>query len=502
MKKKFALLMAAGLSGAMMLSLATACGDKGKAAYYVGIDVNPSLSLVLDKNDTVICAIANNEDAQVLLYDENLEGMSAEEAAQRIAELSFELGYLNEDNHGVNITIEGKSERAAEKLENKIQKSFVASAGEGFALTFTSQGTFSANRELEALKAEYSANASIQELTLGKFELIVEAQRADNTLSVEVAAEMDVSELVNRLADAAETIEPYATAAYDAAKTAAARIYYDTKSQLLDSIWLAPYNADAVASLIPGYTRKYSINYGLVYNVYTASARTLNAALDVAEAAERKAEQTAVSDATLNAVADTLRLTDDEREAFFAEVAQNGKTVAVLDEYLNRYFKNMTEEELAAAKAEWNELMQEVQKEADRIDALIADEYKAALNKLAIDTKAIVSDLIPDRVKDTVGEYLTELETLIQEIESAVDGKEPKPATYATLEVFENRADEILGKMRTDLTEEDLQSVENAQAAIDKLLSAAEERFKTAIANAEQLAKDHLEALKAARTNQ
>ena len=98
---------------------------------------------------------------------------------------------------------------AFNELENKIQKSFVASAGEGFALTFTSQGTFSANRELEALKAEYSANASIQELTLGKFELIVEAQRADNTLSVEVAAEMDVSELVNRLADAAETIASF-----------------------------------------------------------------------------------------------------------------------------------------------------------------------------------------------------------------------------------------------------------------------------------------------------
>lgn len=115
MKNKLSKILAASLSGAMVVSLAAACGnggkDEGKAVSYVGIDVNPSVSLVLDKNDTVLSVLADNEDAQVLLYGENLVGMSADEAAKKIAELSVELGYLNENNRGVNITVEGKGGR-------------------------------------------------------------------------------------------------------------------------------------------------------------------------------------------------------------------------------------------------------------------------------------------------------------------------------------------------------------------------------------------------------
>ena len=92
MKNKFSKILAASLSGAMVVSLAAACGnggkDEGKAVSYVGIDVNPSVSLVLDKNDNVLSVLADNEDAQVLLYGETLVGMSADEAAKKIAALN------------------------------------------------------------------------------------------------------------------------------------------------------------------------------------------------------------------------------------------------------------------------------------------------------------------------------------------------------------------------------------------------------------------------------
>lgn len=103
MKNKLSKILAASLSGAMVVSLAAACGNGGKdevkAVSYVGIDVNPSVSLVLDKNDTVLSVLAGpTRTRQVLLYGENLVGMSADEAAKKIAELSVELGYLNENN--------------------------------------------------------------------------------------------------------------------------------------------------------------------------------------------------------------------------------------------------------------------------------------------------------------------------------------------------------------------------------------------------------------------
>ena len=37
--------------------------------------------------------------------------MTAEEAAEKIASLSVELGYLNDENKGVSITVEGGSGR-------------------------------------------------------------------------------------------------------------------------------------------------------------------------------------------------------------------------------------------------------------------------------------------------------------------------------------------------------------------------------------------------------
>ncbi len=501
MKNKFSKILAASLSGAMVVSLAAACGnggkDEGKAVSYVGIDVNPSVSLVLDKNDKVLSVLADNEDAQVLLYGENLVGMSADEAAKKIAALSVELGYLNENNRGVNITVEGKAD--AEKLSSAVEGSFEAAA-EGLDLRFTSEGTFSLNRELNAVKAEYSSDAAIQGLTLGKFKLIVEAQSVDGTLTFTAAADMDVSELLNLISQKAETIEPYATAAYTAAKNIAYRAYYNTKSAVLDSLWAAPYTKDALASLVPGYERKYDVNYGAVYGVYTNSARALNTALDVAEKAADIAEKTQVSDDTLNAIASAMGMSDTEKAAFIAEITKNGKTVAALDKYFDAYFKNLTADELAAAKQKMNEVMEKVQAEAEKIDAAIAEEYKAALDKFLTDSAAAISALIPEQIKETVGAYLDELNTLLSEIKSAAEGKEPKAAAYSALKVLETRAEKILGTMRTDLTEEDLKAVEEAIAKVDETLTAAEKKFTEALEKAEQEAKDYLASLKASRT--
>lgn len=136
--------VAAGLSGVLFISLCAGCAAKESkdegAVSYVGIDVNPSVSLVLDKNNKVVSVIAENEDAQVLLYGEaSLVGMSAEDAAKKIAELSVRLGYLGEDNHGVNITVEGKAN--AEKLTDGIEAAFTASA-EGLELNSLPKGRF------------------------------------------------------------------------------------------------------------------------------------------------------------------------------------------------------------------------------------------------------------------------------------------------------------------------------------------------------------------------
>ena len=72
---------------------------------------------------------------------------------------------------------------------------------------------------------------------------------------------------------------------------------------------------------------------------------------------------------------------------------------------------------------------------------------------------------------------------------------------YAVRDAIDRRSDEVMNAMRSDLTEEDIQKVENSIAAVTDALSAAEEKCKAAIAEAETQAREYLAALRAAREN-
>ena len=61
----------------------------------LSIDINPSIELMLDRNNEVVMAIAKNHHAEVLLHDENLKGMSAESATERIVSLALKTGYFD-----------------------------------------------------------------------------------------------------------------------------------------------------------------------------------------------------------------------------------------------------------------------------------------------------------------------------------------------------------------------------------------------------------------------
>ena len=490
--KKLIKLTAAFLMLVMVATLGVACAPKGeeKAVSYVAVDVNPSISLALDGKNRVVSVYAGNEDAQILLYGENLKGLSAEEALERIAELSVELGYLNEANFGVNVTAAGRTD--IEALTAKAEAAFEAKAGD-LALNFGSEGTFSMQRKLNAVKEEYSSNAAVQGMDIVKFRLVLEAQRVDGTLTVTAAAEMDADELIALIGEAAAQIEPYATEAYRVATAAAERIYADAKGQLLDTIWTVPYTKD-LANILTG--RKYDVNYGLIYNLYTASGRTLSAGIDAAEAVARVMRETAVPATVTDAVAVSLGLDVDEKAAFLQAVTVDGRvTLASLEDWLDSYFKNMTAEEREAIRAEIEEIMPEVQSFASELDASIAEECKTALNKLCTD----LTGLIPDEILNIQNTYFTEFKTLVKTISDAVEGKEPMPAAKAALAALGERADAVLETMKEDLTKEDLEYVNEKIADVSDRLTAAEEAFEKARADAEQAARETLEALKAAR---
>ena len=467
--------LAAAMTGAFGL-IGVGCAPQDEAVSYVQVDVNPSLALSLDAGGDVLSVYAENEDAQVLLYGEDLTGLSAEDAIDKIAQLSVDLGYINEDNYGVDVLVEGRAD--ADEIFAAASASFTAAAeAEGIDVNLSSEGTFTLNRELHAVNAAYDLDLGVAE-----FSLILSAQAADNTLTVEAAADMDASELIAIVNDAAEAIEPYATVAYDAAVRVAQSTYENGKNSLLVTPYLLPY-----ANIL-----SYPVNRGLIYNLYVNAYGALDTALVAAEEAEAAAQKTAVSQELLTAVADAIGMSAEQKEAFLSEVTN----YAEMNDWLDSYVKNMTADERAAVEAQIDAAMEKVQEFAATVDAGIADEYKAAFEKLCSD----ISSVIPDGAVSVISAYVDEFKGLVNDLQTAIgSATEPKAAAYAARDTFDFRADSTLSDIRSELSENDLKLVDNAVAALDQAMSRLENAFAEAKEQAAQSAKDYLAQLRAGR---
>ena len=493
MKKTFVKLLALSFALVMAIPIFASCKKeqaKIQAASHLIIDINPSLSLSLDKKNRVVSVHASNEDAQVMLYGEQLIGLKVEVALEKIAQLSLDLNYINDDNHGVSVVVSGKL--GENEVISTLKSVYDKQAGK-LEINFTTDGNFSDLRELEALKAQFAQNLEVQKLTIKEYKLIAEAQMVDASLAIEEAVKMSRDELTSIIADSASKIEPYATKAYNRAFALAERTYNELKGQLVDSLWIAPYAKDYL-NILTG--RKYKVNNGALYNLYTGSSRALGVAIDVIEQINDIANTTLVPNQTLNSIATALNLTEEQKAQFISEVTKDGDaTLESVEKYLNKWFKNLTVEERAALEGVVNQVLAEVQSFAVTIENSISKEVKDEI----LDVVDELEDLVPADLELLAESYMAEFTLLADQLASAVNSKEPLPAVVAVKEVFDSSAIRIMNTMRNELTDEDLKSVEESIALVNETLSGYEKSFLDAKTKAEADAKAWLESLKANR---
>lgn len=211
-----------------------ACTTNGKEAEnYVSIDINPSIELTLDRNDKVLSVRGANEDGQVLLYGEaDLKGLKVEAAVEKITELAVEYGYVNEDNKVAQINVVGNAR--AEAIASKINAKVEATAQRlNVQISCAGADAYSLARQLENLKAKYPDGQAIQSLTPSKLKLVVSASETGE-ISIEAAAEMDTSKLVETVSDVHAKAEQYATDAYVKAKAVAENAYEKVQAAAID----------------------------------------------------------------------------------------------------------------------------------------------------------------------------------------------------------------------------------------------------------------------------
>ena len=151
-------ILAVALSAIMMSSMCalTACGSKNKAEdqAYVSLDINPAIELVVDKDNNVVSVRGENEDGQVLLYNEaGIKGEKIDVAIEKITNLAIEYGYLDEKNKVVDTLVTSNSDSFAKKITEKVNTTVTATAEKtGLTVKTDGEGAYSLLRRMEEFK--------------------------------------------------------------------------------------------------------------------------------------------------------------------------------------------------------------------------------------------------------------------------------------------------------------------------------------------------------------
>ncbi len=495
MKKKYLAITSLLCAAVISVPLA-ACGGNGDgaaAAAYVSMDVNPSVEFTLDTNDKVISVYGANEDGRVLLYKESgIIGADIESAVEKVTNLAIELGYLDENNTVVQTSVTANS--AAEKLLEKVNAKITATANDS-SLSVTCGGAeaYSLLRKLDNIKAQYPDNAAIQALTPEKAKLVISASETGE-ISLEAAAGLDTAKLIAFVSDAHKEAKEYATAAYNKAKSAADGAYDKAVSAAVDGIYTAYYSL------------RHPLNayYGFAYQGYKTTATAMRVLSDTLFYAERVGEQP-LNEQQIAAISKALGL----GENIDALKNSDGEiTVKSIEEYADKQFKNsqtavQLEEVKQKLTAALNNAETEIREKIDGASKKYENEINAIKECLTAVTDGIknLENLGPATVKEQISVMIKDFGDIAVQVGSVMaDGKITADEVREIADSLTVKSEDMLKKIESDLTAEELKEVKDLQQKAIDALTDAKAKFDQAVAKAETEARQKLEDLKNART--
>ena len=155
----------------------------------VGIDVNPSLEISVNRNEKVLSVQALNEDAEIVLDGMDLKNVDLDVAVNAVIGSMLKNGYLDKANNAINICVENsdpqRSEALSRKLTEAVNSILSSNAVNGSVMTQTTEK----NTQLEQLAKENN-------VSVGKAALAEQAVTAkDGALTFEDAVKMPVIDL-------------------------------------------------------------------------------------------------------------------------------------------------------------------------------------------------------------------------------------------------------------------------------------------------------------------
>lgn len=491
MKKKILSFGSLIVSAVMCFTFAGCTAKNGEdgAVSFVGLDINPSIEITLDRKDRVVSVYGANEDGKVLLYgEEGIVGESVEDAVGKITVLAVELGYLDENNAAVETSV-STTGKSGEELLKKVNAK-ISSSAELFDLEVDckSEGTYSLKRKLEDLKEAYPDSAAIQSLTIAKFKLVSSAA-GTGVVTVEEAAEMSNKELIKLISEAHSSSEGYETEDYNEEVSLARAAYDEAYGEALDGIYLSYYMSH----------HRSRYYYAALYKAYRSSARRLNAIADSFGYA-RNVSKIALTDEQTAVILEVLGLDD-------ADVLRNSDgnvTIKSAEEYADKFFKNQKGTETKETERSLTDAIHGIEAELRESLGEVSSVYKS---QIAAVTGVIMSVVQPFKgmlhnptIPEDARALIVECAEIVEELKAlTADGDLTTEEIRLLAAELGERAQAVLDIMQSDLSAEELAEIETLQEKAIEGISAARENYERAIEEAIAHARRHLEERKAAR---
>ncbi len=503
MKQKIAIILCLALVLVLGLTLVACNKDSEKEATaqsFVSLDINPEINLTLDKNNKVISVSGANEDGQVLLYGEKgIIGVDVETAVGNIVNLAIKYGYLDENNTVVGTSV-SSSIGNADKILAKVNAKIEATKDEDGKLTIKADasGSFALLREYENFKANH-ANVDI---SIADFKLALAASETGE-VTLEVAVTLDTSKLIKIVNDAQKKAAEYATEAYDDAVEMANAVY-EQALKAADSAAYIEFYGKRIAKIATNLDYANTVYYGGLYGMYASTSAGLKVTSAGIKAANKVATY-ALDEVQIKKIATALGFTDEDVNKL--KDSSGNITIESIEAYANKYFKNSEQTQEIKAKAEalkkaLNDIQIDIRIEIDgkvkeyslNIEKVVkaGEDAVTALNN----TLASVKSLLPEEFQT----YLDDFAVAAAKVRAVLKGEEGAMDNLDEyIKELDAKADEILGKIKQDMTEKDKQELQEIKDRNAKTLSDAKAKFDKSLSDAKNEAMKFLQEKKDAR---
>ena len=496
MKKIINLILCIVLTLVMAIPFVS-CGEVGEATTFVSLDINPEIELTVDAQNKVVSVYGVNEDGKVLLYGEDeLVGKSLDEVVGKITDLAVELGYLTEDNKAVATSVTSTINGKVEEIENLISNKVTSTAKWlGLEVEMAREQVFSVLRKLEEYKAKNPNNQLIQGLSVEKFKLALSASETGE-VSLDVAVTLDDSALIEKISATHAQIEAFATDAYSKIKAEALLTYDKVAGAILDNVYSAHYIKNVTSHFDTFW-------YGSAYQVYKTMARGFGDLSKIMRYVE-KSSAYPIDQSIATEVLTTLGL--DASKLDLVKDSDGNVTLDSIEAYLDVWFKNHAQENIAPIQAKIKETLKTVDSQIESAVKAEIEKYGPQIEQVltAVDTAIssidTVTALIPEGVKAGLNSFVAEIKSLIQAIETDVKSVEFTSAKLAEYSANASvKADQLLQQIKADLSEEELAEIQSKIDSLSERLSSAKKAMEDALASAEKAATDRISAIKESR---